>query len=237
MNQGLNLTIAFFAGVLAFFSPCFLPLVPAYLLYITGLSFDEIKNVRAKTVYHSLFFILGFTVVFTLLGLTASLIGNLLYGFRDILRVLGGGLIITLGLYLTGIVKFPFLDIERRITISSKPSGYLGTLLVGMAFAMGWSPCVGPILAGILLYASQAETLKQGAFLLIAFSLGLGFPLFLFSLAVNSALSWLKRIERFLGSIHFICGIFLVIIGVLLAVNYLQTISIRLIELTGYKGI
>ncbi len=237
MNPNLNLFIAFTAGIFAFLSPCFLPLVPAYLIYITGLSFDEIKNVRFKTIIHSLLFILGFTIVFTFLGIAASLVGNILFQFRDIIRILGGGLIIFLGLYLAGIIKFQFLNVEKRLTISEKPAGYLGTLFVGMVFAIGWSPCVGPILAGILVYASQAETVGQGILMLIAFSLGLGLPLFLASLAVNYSLSLLKKIEKYLGMIHFISGLFLVIIGILLITNYLQTISVWLIEVTGYKGI
>jgi len=237
MNQNLNLFIAFIAGVFAFLSPCFLPLVPAYLIYITGLSFDEVKDVRLKTVIHSLLFIFGFTVVFTFLGVTASLIGNILFQFRDIIRIIGGGLIIFLGLYLAGIIKLPFLDMEKRLTLSKKPAGYLGTFFVGIVFALAWSPCVGPILGGILVYASQAETVGQGVLMLIAFSLGLGLPLFLVSLAVNFSLSLLKKIEKYLGVIHFISGLFLVIVGILLITNYLQTLSLWLIELTGYKGI
>ncbi|MFH1347613.1 MAG: cytochrome c biogenesis protein CcdA [Candidatus Margulisiibacteriota bacterium] len=233
----MNLLIAFGGGVLAFFSPCFLPLVPAYLIYITGLSFEEIKGVRLKTIVHSSLFILGFTLVFTLLGTAAGLLGDVLFMFKDTLRILGGALIILLGFYLIGIVKLPFLDIEKRITISSKPSGYFGTVFIGMAFALGWSPCVGPILAGILTLAAQSGMAGQGALMLIAFSLGLGLPLFLVSLAVDFSLSLIKRIEKYLGIIHFICGFFLVIVGILLVMNYLQGISLWLIDLTGYKGI
>ena len=233
----MNLFIAFGGGILAFFSPCFLPLVPAYLIYITGMSFDEIRDIRLKTIIHSLLFILGFGIIFTSLGLAAGFIGGFLFAFRDILRVLGGGLIILLGLYLAGILKLPFLDIEKRITIAKKPSGYLGTILVGMVFALGWSPCVGPILAGILTLAAQSGTAGQGALMLIAFSLGLGLPLFLVSIAVDFTLSLLKRIEKYLGIIHFVCGFFLVIVGILLVMNYLSGISGWLIDLTGYKGI
>ncbi|MFH1684213.1 MAG: cytochrome c biogenesis protein CcdA [Candidatus Margulisiibacteriota bacterium] len=233
----MNFLIAFGGGILAFFSPCFLPLVPAYLIYITGMSFDEIKDVRLKTIIHSLLFILGFGVVFTLLGLAAGLFGGLLFELKDILRVLSGGLIILLGLYLAGILKLPFLDIEKRITISKKPSGYLGTFFVGMGFALGWTPCIGPILAGILTLAAQSGKSGQGALMLASFSLGLGLPIFLVSLALDFSLSLIKRIEKYLGAIHFICGLLLVIIGILLATNYLQSISIWLIDLTGYKGI
>ena len=237
MSQNLNLWIAFGGGVLAFFSPCFLPLVPAYLIYITGLSFEEIKDIRVKAVVHSLLFILGFTVVFAFLGLAANLVGGILYDFREALRILGGLLIVFLGLYLMGIIRLPFLDIERRVTITSKPPGLLGTIFVGMAFALAWTPCVGPILAGILILASQTETLGQGALMLIVFSLGLGLPLFLASLALNYFLSFFKRIEKHLRIVHKVSGIFLVAVGILLITNYLQGITNWLIDLTGYKGI
>jgi len=208
--------IAFTAGILAFFSPCFLPLVPAYLIYITGLSFEEIKNVRLTTVVHSLLFILGFTIVFVVLGTVANLVGQFLFGFKDLIRVLGGSLIILLGFYLLGILKLPFLDLERKISIAQKPAGYLGSIFVGMVFALGWTPCIGPILAGILVLASQTQTVGQGALMLIVFSLGLGLPLFLVSLAVNYSLSLLKKINNYLGAIHFISGVLLVIVGILL---------------------
>ena len=233
----MSFALAFGGGVLTFFSPCFLPLVPAYLIYITGLSFEELKNTRVKTAVHSLVFIVGFTMVFTLLGVAAGLFGGLLLVFRDFLRVAGGLLLILLGLYLMKIIKLPFLDIERRVTISAKPSGYLGTFFIGMVFAFGWSPCVGPILAGILTLAAQSGRAGQGALMLAVFSLGLGLPLFLVSLAVGTALSLLKKIEKYLGLVHFICGSLLVVVGLLLVFNYLPAISGWLIDLTGYQGI
>jgi len=208
--------IAFTAGILTFLSPCFLPLVPAYLIYITGLSFEEIKNVRLATVVHSLLFIFGFTIVFVVLGTVANLVGQFLFGFKGLIRILGGSLIILLGFYLLGILKLPFLDLERKISIAQKPAGYLGSIFVGMVFALGWTPCIGPILAGILVLASQTQTVGQGALMLIVFSLGLGLPLFLVSLAVNYSLSLLKKINNYLGAIHFISGVLLVIVGILL---------------------
>ncbi|MBU0671535.1 MAG: cytochrome c biogenesis protein CcdA [Candidatus Margulisbacteria bacterium] len=233
----MNLAIAFGGGLLAFFSPCFLPLVPAYLVYITGLSFEELKDVRFKTIVHSLLFIAGFMIIFTLMGVAAGLLGESLFKFRDLLRILGGTLIIFLGLYFLQVVKLPWLDIERRATIADKPSGYLGTVYIGMVFAVGWTPCVGPILASILTLAAQSGMAGQGALMLIAFSLGLGLPLFLVSLAVDSALAWFKEIKKYLPTIHFVCGVFLVLIGILLVTNYLQTMSLWLIDVTGYKGI
>ncbi|MBN2057836.1 MAG: sulfite exporter TauE/SafE family protein [Candidatus Saganbacteria bacterium] len=237
MNQNISLFIAFGGGVLAFFSPCFLPLVPAYLVYITGLSFEEVKNVRLKTIIHSLLFIAGFTFIFTLLGSAAGLLGDLLFNLCDLLRVLGGGFLILLGFYLIGLLKLPFLDIERKMTLAAKPSGYLGTFIVGMVFALGWSPCVGPVLAGILTLAAQSGMAGQGALLLVAFSLGLGLPLFLASLAVDHFISLLKQLQDRLPLIHRIAGVFLVIVGLLLAADYFKIISFWLMELTGYGGL
>jgi cytochrome c-type biogenesis protein len=237
MTQNLNLLIAFTAGFLTFFSPCFLPLVPAYLIYITGLSFEEIKKVRLLTVIHSLCFILGFSIVFIILGVAASALGQFLYKFGDIIRILGGTLVILFGLYLAGILKLPFLDMEKKLTISSKPSGFFGSIFVGMVFALGWSPCVGPVLGGILVYASQSDNIFQGVLMLSAYSLGLGLPLFLVSLAVNYSLSLIKKIEKHLGTIHFLLGLFLVIIGILLVANYLQAITVWFLQITNYQGI
>jgi cytochrome c-type biogenesis protein len=220
MTQNINIVIAFFGGILAFFSPCFLPLVPVYLAYITGLSFEELKEVRAKTVVHSLLFILGFTVVFTSLGMAASYAGHFFAILGDAIQSLGGLVLIILGLHLMRVIRLPFLDIEKKLTVSSKPSGYIGTLVVGMAFAVGWSPCVGPILAGILVIAGQSGKAAEGFFFLLAFSLGIGLPLFLASLAVNFFLSFFKKIEKYLGVFHFGLGLLLVIFGVMLVTNY-----------------
>jgi cytochrome c-type biogenesis protein len=237
MTQNLNLFIAFLAGLLTFFSPCFFPLVPVYLVYITGLSFEEVKKARAATIAHSLLFILGFTIVFMVWGLTINAVGDYFCDCDDLIRVIGGGLVIFLGLYLMGVIKLPFLDIERKITISNKPPGYLGTIFVGIVFALAWSPCVGPILAGILVLAGSAQTVTQGVLLLLAYSLGLGIPLFLFALAVNYSLTLMKKIEKYLKTIHFVSGIFLVLVGILLATNYLAGITQWLIEMTGYEGV
>lgn len=237
MNQGLNLLIAFGGGLLAFLSPCFLPLVPAYLIYITGLTFDELKDVRFKTIVHSLLFILGFTLVFAPLGLAVSALGGILFMFKDLLRIIGGGLIIFLGFYLAGIIRFGFLDVEKKITLSERPAGYLGTVFVGMVFALGWSPCVGPILASVLLVASQADRAIEGLWLLLAFSLGLGTPLFLLSLATNYSLSLLRKLQSYLPRIHFYTGVFLVIVGVMLVTDYFKVISAWLINITGWQGI
>ena len=237
MTQNVDLAIAFFGGMLAFFSPCFLPLVPLYLVYITGLSLEEVKKIHLMTIVHSLLFILGFTIVFTSLGVAAGLAGQFFQNFSGVLRIVGGVLMILLGLYLMRILRLPFLDLERKVTISSRPTGLVGTVIVGMVFALGWTPCIGPILAGILIYAAQSSTVWQGTLMLIAFSLGLGVPLFLFSLAVNFSISLIKRIEKYLGMIQYVCGIFLVMIGLLLVTDYFGIFTRWLMRLIGEGGI
>jgi len=221
MTTLLNLLIAFVGGILAFFSPCFFPLIPAYLIYITGLSFEEIKNVRLKTIVHSLCFILGFTIIFTLLGAASGFLGGFLIANKVVFRLLGGWLIVFFGLYLLGLLKLSWLDLDKKFEISSKPAGYFGSVFIGMVFAIGWTPCIGPILAGILVYASQSGTAWQGMLQLVAFSLGLGLPLFLFSLAVNFSLALLKVINKYVGVIQRLCGLGLIIVGMLLLMNKL----------------
>lgn len=212
----MNLAIAFGAGILSFFSPCFLPLVPAYLIYITGLSFEELKQVRFKTIAHSLSFILGFTIVFVLLGLTFSALGQWLFDYKDVLRWVGGGLLVLLGLYLLLGIKLSFLEVEKRFNLTGRPAGYFGSVLVGMAFAAGWTPCIGPVLAGILAFASQAESVMTGALMLAAFSLGLGAPLLLLAVSLNFSLALIKKLDRFLPLIHAASGSLLLIVGLLL---------------------
>ncbi|MFH1826134.1 MAG: cytochrome c biogenesis CcdA family protein [bacterium] len=236
MASNLNILVAFTAGLLSFFSPCFLPLVPAYLIYITGLSFEEVKTVRRTTVIHALLFILGFTLVFTALGVLVSALGHFLFQYTDILRIGGGFLLILLGLYLMGYLKLSFLSMERKITLANKPAGYLGTIIIGMVFALAWTPCIGPILAGILVLASQAQSIGQGVLLLIAFSLGLGLPMLIVAIAVNYSLTMLKKIENYLGVIHSASGLLLIIVGLLLIGNYFQVIINWLVQVTGYQG-
>jgi cytochrome c-type biogenesis protein len=160
--------IAFSAGVLSFFSPCVLPLVPSYLTYITGVSFKELKaadagaRVRWGAALHSFFFILGFSVVFILMGASASFLGKLLAEYQDWIMKIGGVLIILLGIQFTGLIRIPFLQTEKRFEMGRKPLGFAGSFLVGLVFAAGWTPCIGPILSTILVYASTAKRFTTG---------------------------------------------------------------------------
>lgn len=221
----VSLIAAFLAGVVSFVSPCVLPLVPSYITFITGVSFDELTarqqtaRVRRLTIVHSLAFIVGFSIVFISLGATATATGQFLRDHQDTLRRVGGVLIVLFGIYLTGILPIPALSRERKFQITEKPLGILGSVLVGITFAAGWTPCIGPILASILLYASTAKTVGTGILLLSVYSLGLGVPFFLASLGMNSFLAASSRLRRSLRTIEIVSGVILIAFGIALVTN------------------
>jgi cytochrome c-type biogenesis protein len=222
---------AFIAGLLSFLSPCVLPLIPSYITYITGLSFADLQaehpthKVRQQTVIHSLIFIAGFTAVFVLLGASATYIGNYLQSHMGLLRKIGGLLIIVFGIHVTGVFDIGMLLGEKRLTIHRKPAGYLGSFIVGVAFAAGWTPCIGPILASILMVAATEETVFHGIALLLIYSLGLGLPFFLASLAMHQFLVFFNRFKKYIRIFELVTGIFLIIVGLLLFTNYLTVLS------------
>lgn len=227
----VSIIISFGAGILTFLSPCILPLFPSYITYITGKSFDDIKgrdasfNIRKATALNSLFFILGFSIVFMLLGVTVMYLGSF-FGLKRVwLQRIGGLFIILLGLHISGIVNIKFLNCEKKLNYGKKRFGYLGSLLIGMAFAVGWTPCVGPILSSILVYASTLASLPRAAMLLFFYSLGLGVPFFLASLAVNQFLFLFNRFKGFMRFVPMVTGIFLVLIGALLILGQFSRLS------------
>lgn len=219
--QEVSTLIAFFAGILSFISPCVLPIIPSYLTYITGVSFKELTEIRSRsrlrwvTISHSLLFIFGFSTVFILMGASASYLGQLVVQYQVWLMRGGGVLIILLGLHFIGVLNIPFLQMERRVELKKKPLGYLGSFLVGVVFAAGWTPCVGPILSTILIYASTQQNLSTGVFLLAIYSMGLGVPFLLTSISFNSFLSAFERIKRYMRVITIVSGLFLITIGLL----------------------
>ncbi|MGB9628278.1 MAG: cytochrome c biogenesis CcdA family protein [Thermodesulfobacteriota bacterium] len=229
--QEISVLIAFVAGFLSFISPCVLPLVPSYLTYITGVSFKELTleekkgRVRWVTISHSVLFITGFSMIFILMGASASYLGRLLTQYQHWLTKVGGVLIIILGIQFTGIINIRLLQMERRIELRKKPFGYIGSFLVGVVFAAGWTPCIGPILSTILLYASRSQDFATGILLLTVYSLGLGVPFFLSSLAFNSFLSAFERIRRFMRVITIVSGFFLILVGILFLTDMFTTIS------------
>jgi cytochrome c-type biogenesis protein len=222
---------AFIAGLLSFLSPCVLPLIPSYITYITGLSFADLQaehpshKVRQQTIFHSLLFIGGFTAVFILLGASATYIGTYLQSHMGVMRKVGGALIIIFGVHVTGIFDLGILLGEKRINIHRKPAGYLGSFVVGVAFAAGWTPCIGPILASILMVAATEETVYRGIALLFVYSLGLGIPFFLSALAMHHFLVLFNRFKKYIRILEIVTGAFLIVVGVLLFTNYLTVLS------------
>lgn len=222
---------AFLAGLLSFLSPCVLPLIPSYVTFITGLSFADLREehpshaVRRKTIIHSLLFIAGFTAVFVALGASATYIGTFLQDYMAVLRKIGGVLIVLFGVHVTGLVPLSVLLGEQRVSIHRKPAGYAGSVVVGIAFAAGWTPCIGPILASILMIAAAEQTVYHGMALLLTYSLGLGTPFFLSSFALHKFLVLFNRFKKAIRIFEIVTGLFLIVVGVLIFTNYLASIS------------
>ena len=220
--ENVSLFMAFGGGLLSFFSPCVLPVIPSYVSYITGISFEDLTGeqdrgrIRKTTLKNSIFFIAGFSLIFILLGASSSFLGAMLSEYQAAIRKVGGVMIVVMGLYIAGVLKIGFLSREKRLHLQNKPAGLLGSFLVGTAFAAGWTPCIGPVLGSILLYASTAGSVASGIELLTAYALGLGIPFFFTSLAINTALSYFRKINRSMRVISAVSGLFLVVVGIML---------------------
>jgi len=212
--------IAFLAGLVSFVSPCVLPLVPAYLSLLTGESVEDLKTestaaARVQTLLHALAFVIGFSVIFIALGLSASAIGGALVANRVAIAQVGGVLVVILGLQMMGMIRIPWLMMDKRFHLRHDQATFWMSGLVGMAFAAGWSPCIGPILAGILAIASQQHS-AQAAVLLSFYSIGLALPFLLTAAAMGVALPLLRRIARSLRAVEFVAGAFLIVVGLVL---------------------
>ena len=224
-SASIGITVSFTAGLLSFLSPCVLPLIPSYVSFITGLSLDDVQRSRRVTLVHSLLFICGFTIVFLALGATATVLGRLLVRHREWVGRVGGVLVIALGLYLLGMFNVGAFARERRVHIANKPLGYLGTLLVGMAFAAGWTPCIGPILGGVLTYTAIAADLERGLVLLLAYSLGLAVPFLLAALMIDRFIVLLQRYRGALIWTSRAAGALLVVVGLLMITGSMTVLS------------
>jgi len=222
---------SFVAGLLSFLSPCVLPLIPSYITYITGLSFADLqaehtsRRVRLQAMLHSLAFIAGFTAIFVLLGASATAIGSFLQEHMALIRKAGGVLIFVFGIHIAGIFDITMLLGEKRINIRNKPAGFLGSFIVGLAFAAGWTPCIGPILASILMVAATEETIYQGIALLLVYSLGLGIPFFLSAIAMHRFLAFFNRYRKYIRLMEIVTGVCLMIVGVLIYTNSLSRLT------------
>jgi len=234
-SQNITVVLAFSAGVLTFLSPCVLPLVPVYLGYLTGSTIGGEETPKRSTVLlHVLLFGLGFSLVFVLLfGLSVGYLGRFLAGFTDVLVKIGGLLLIVFGLHTTGLIQIPFLLMERRVEVGmdSSPT-YLRSLLVGMTFAAGWTPCVGPLLGAILTLALDAQSVWQAVFFLSVYSLGLGIPFLVVAFLLTMATGWLRRLNRHLQIVSIVSGAFLIIVGLLLLTGTFQSLNSLFLRFT-----
>jgi cytochrome c-type biogenesis protein len=212
----LGIVVAFAAGVLSFLSPCVLPLVPSYIGFLTGMTLPEIGTRRRAALLHALLFVLGFSLVFILLGATATALGRALGYYQVWLQRAGGVLIILFGLLCLGVLSARPLLSEHRMQLEQKPLGYLGSAVVGMAFAAGWTPCIGPVLGGILGLAATSTDVTRGMLLLAVYSAGLALPFLLAAIAVESFLGWFQRFRRLLPWVMRLSGVLLILVGGLL---------------------
>lgn len=236
----VSLAAAFIAGLISFLSPCVLPLIPGYMSLITKLSFEEIsENSKSKissVLIPSISFILGFTFIFVVLGASASYIGNFLRDNKQLLLQISGVLIIIFGIFVMEIINIPQLNREKRFSLKDNNFSLLGIFLLGSAFAFGWTPCVGPILATILLFASTSEETGKAALLLFTYSMGLGLPFILTGLAFNKALNTFKHIKNYYKYYKFIVGGILILLGIMMLTNKIFYINIygqKVLDLVG----
>ena len=222
MTPLLTGLIALGAGIASFLSPCVLPLVPAYIGHLAGTSVSEEQDAHAtmRTVAHAAFFVLGFSSVFVLLWASIGLVGYAIQGYTWYLRYIGGAILVVLGLHVAGVFRIRWLNQERRVYVNrSRPRNYLTSWLVGITFAAGWTPCVGPILAGIIALASTRETVGQGSMLLALYSAGLGIPFLLTAIGLSRAVPILRWMNRHAHTVEVVSGGFLIVVGILLFTN------------------
>jgi cytochrome c-type biogenesis protein len=237
--EDISIFMAFVAGVVSFLSPCVLPLVPAYISYISGVSIEDISSSNrsgmGKVFTGTLAFVVGFSLVFISLGASASWVGQFFQSNMGILGKIGGVIVIVFGFHLIGVYRIPFLMREKRYHSSTKPASLFGSVLIGIAFAFGWTPCIGPILAGILAYAGTQETIGQGVFLLSVYSLGLGLPFLLTGLGISRFLSFFDVIKRHFRKVEVVSGILLVALGIMIFTDNFRWLAAQLAFLNRFS--
>jgi cytochrome c-type biogenesis protein len=231
--MNLDVLIAFASGLLSFFSPCVLPLVPSYLIFISGISFDSYNEATAKkyrktVLIHALSFIVGFSMVFVALGLSSSFLGSLFSNYQTYIKRLGGLILIVLGLFYLNVVKIPALNQEKVFHLQKKPVGLLGSCIIGITFSLGWTPCIGPALSSILVIASTKASMVKGMYLLSLYSLGLGVPFILSALLFDRLLVVLKRYSYLVRYSVKVMGILFVIIGILFFTESFSIFNMRI---------
>lgn len=239
LTENLSIVLAFSGGLFSFLSPCVLPLVPSYLSFITGISYDDLKSpllgshVRKKVLFNSLFFVLGFSMVFIVLGASFSLLGRLFASYQQTIQRIAGLIIIFFGLYIAGVFRVSSLMRSKGLfVLKRKPAGYMGSTLVGLSFGSAWTPCIGPILGAILTLAASSEGVLDGIILLAAYSIGLAIPFLLMGLASGSFLCLSQRFGRFMQVLHIAGGVFLIIVGILIITGYFAVLNSLFIRFT-----
>ena len=223
-EQNVTYPAAFLAGLLSFFSPCILPLIPGYFTFLTGSSLDSLtqgdsRAARNRLIVSTAAFVLGFSLVFILLGASASFLGGFIDRYKDILRIAGGVIILIFSVHVSGLYRIKAFDMEKRIHMAEKPAHFAGTMIVGMAFAAGWSPCIGPILGSILIVAGSHDTVLKGAMLLTVFSAGLAIPFMVLAVFANLLLAFMKKATRYMPYVNAAAGILLAAVGIALVFN------------------
>ena len=223
------------AGLLSFLSPCVLPIVPGYLCFLAGTSLDKIASgedasKERNVFYFALSFVFGFSTVFILLGASATLLSGLIYEYLDILRVVGGIIIVIFGIHFMQIIQLPFLNRDTRYQIESYRPGIFGSYVIGLSFAFGWTPCIGPILGSVLSIAASSETVTYGIVLLMLYSAGLGIPFLLAAYAINGFMKFLSKIRNYIRAIEIFTGVLLVIFGILILTNRIQELAFFFIK-------
>ena len=222
----VSLPIAFGAGFLSFFTPCILPMIPGYIMYMTGSTLEsEVQERRLFALTRTLGFVLGFTIIFMIMGTSASFVGKLFIRNKDIVAKVSGALIIIFGLNMTGLLKFDFARLGGRVKTPKKMTSWFSSVLMGIAFAAGWTPCFGPVLASILVYAGGSDTISKGVLLLLVYSIGMGIPFILTALFINVFTNWMNRAEKFMKYFPIIGGVFMIIFGLLVFFNKVINIS------------
>jgi len=237
MGEPLGVMVAFSAGLFSFLSPCVLPLFPSYLSFVTGMSVSDLTAdlttaTRRRVMLHALAFVIGFSMIFVALGASFSAASAVLLDYRDWIRRIGGVLIILFGLYIAGVLRIGIFARTQQLQLREKPAGYLGSFIVGLTFAIGWTPCVGPILGAILSLAGTADTVMRGVGLLVAYSAGLGVPFLLSAIALSAFLKFFKRYRPLIPVVERFAGVLLVIVGVLVFTNYYLVLNSWAIALT-----
>lgn len=223
MVDQLTLPLAFGAGLVSFVSPCVLPLLPAYVTYLTGSNLEQLAagegGGRRTMVLNGIFFVLGFTIVFVLLGLSVSSIGRILTEHMGIVRRVGGVVVIVFGLYMAGLLQLMTLDRDTRMQAPVRPPGPMNSLLLGATFSAGWTPCIGPVLASVLLLAGTSQTAGEGAVLLLSYAAGMALPFLVLTLSLDRMHATLKKLLPYTNRIRVVSGVLLVVLGIMIYTN------------------